>query len=298
MPHKYEVITEEQAQQFLERGFIVLHDCFSRETAEEWISRAWRRLGYDPSDPNTWEKPRVQMPNANFVTLEELAPKAWGAAMDLAGGRDRLEDPCRIADGFIINFGIGKDRPWEDPSATSPGWHKDGDFFRHFLDSPEQGLLTLIYWTDVEHRGGGTFVACDSVGPVARYLAAHPEGTILREFNFGSLVTECKDFLETSARVGDIYLLHPFILHASSQNLSGKPRFLTNPPIHLKEPMNLNWENPEEFSLIERAVLRGLGVDRLDFKITGERGRVETERERLAKITLEEEKKRLAASTS
>jgi hypothetical protein len=294
---KYEVITDEQAEQFLQRGFILLHDCFTRETAEQWISRAWRRLEYDPNNPATWVKPRVQMPNANRVTWEEFSPKAWAAAADLAGGRDRLEQPCHIADGFVINFGIRKDQPWQDPSPTSPGWHKDGDFFRHFLDSPEQGLLTLAYWTDVEPRGGGTFVACDSVGPVARYLAAHPEGTVLHEFGFGSLVKECKDFMDTTpCRVGDIYLLHPFILHAGSQNLSGKPRFLTNHPIHLKEPMNFNRPNPDEFSLIERAILRGLGVDRFDFKPTGQRGRVVSERERLAKITLEQEKKRLATA--
>src|SRR5690349_8282428 len=101
MPRKYEVITEEQAQQFLERGFIVLHDCFSRQTAEHWISLAWRRLGYEPDDPSTWEKPRIHMPNANHLTLEGFAPKAWQAAGDLAGGIDRLEDPCNIADGFI-----------------------------------------------------------------------------------------------------------------------------------------------------------------------------------------------------
>ena len=58
----------------------------------------------------------------------------------------------------------------------SVGWHKDGDFFRHFLDSPEQGLLTFVLWSDIEPRGGGTFVAADSVPVVARTLAAAPGG--------------------------------------------------------------------------------------------------------------------------
>jgi hypothetical protein len=48
---------------------------------------------------------------------------------------------------------------------SSPDWHKDGDFFRHFLDSPEQGLLTIVLWSDIEERGGGTFIAPDSVAP-------------------------------------------------------------------------------------------------------------------------------------
>jgi hypothetical protein len=35
----------------------------------------------------------------------------------------------------------------------------DGTFFRHFLDSPEQGLLVVPIFSDVEHRGGGTLLA-------------------------------------------------------------------------------------------------------------------------------------------
>ena len=53
------------------------------------------------------------------------------------------------SDGFIINFGLGADQPWQPPSPEVSGWHKDGDFFRHFLDSPEQGLLTIVVWSDI-----------------------------------------------------------------------------------------------------------------------------------------------------
>ena len=36
---------------------------------------------------------------------------------------------------------------------------QDGWMFRHYLDSPEQGLLMLTYWGDVGPRSGGTFIA-------------------------------------------------------------------------------------------------------------------------------------------
>jgi hypothetical protein len=296
MPRNYRVITEEQARQFVERGHIVLHDCFPRKAAEEWGAHAWERLGLDPNDPTAWTQARIHMPNSNFKPMHEFAPKAWAAACDLAGGEERVKFPCYLSDGFIINFHIGADRPYQPVSAQSPGWHKDGDFFKHFLDSPEQGLLTLVFWTDVGPRGGATYAACDSVAPVARYLAAPPEGTYLHEYNFGNLIHACRDFAEFAGQTGDIVLLHPFILHASSQNLSGKPRFLTNPPIFLNEPMNFNRENPEDFSLVERAVLRALGVERLDFQPTTPRERVATERERKQKLMQEEEKARPVAS--
>lgn len=297
MAREYQVLTEEQVEQFLTRGHIVLHDCFSREWAEELTSHAFTRLGYDPNDRSTWTQARVHMPNVHFYPMQEAAPKAWAAICDLVGGEDRIVQPFQLSDGFIVNFAIGADRAYQPPSRQSPGWHKDGGFFRHYLDSPEQGLLTLIYWSDVPPQGGGTLVACDSVAPVARYLLAHPEGTILSEFNFGPLISECQDIIETRGQIGDIVLLHPYILHASSQNLSGKARFLTNPPIHLKEPMNFNRENPDDFSLVERAILRALGVERLDYHIAGPRERVHAAYMDTQAKLLAEENARLAAAT-
>lgn len=295
MRHRYEHLTEEQVEQFLTRGHIVLRECFSREMAREWTARAFRRLGYDPEEPATWTEARVHMPTATRISVKDLAPRAWAAICDLVGGEERAQQPCITGDGFIINFHIGRDQTWEPPSPASPGWHKDGDFFRHFLDSPEQGLLTLFLWSDIEPRGGGTFVACDSVAPVARFLAEHPEGLHPREIDARSLVAGCRDFMECTGRAGDVVLLHPFILHAQSPNHSGRPRFLTNPPVHLNEPMRFDRPAGEEYSLVEQAVLRALGVERYPFTPTAPRERIVPERLRRQQQMLEAEKARLGA---
>jgi hypothetical protein len=46
---------------------------------------------------------------------------------------------------------------------------------------------------------------------------------------------------------------------------------MTNPPVVLREPMNFNRVDPDDFSLIERATLHGLGVERYDFRPTAPR---------------------------
>ena len=148
------------------------------------------------------------------------------------------------------------------------GWHKDGSYFRHFLDSREQALLTIVLWSDMKHQGGGTFIAPDSVRVIAKLLAEHPEGIAPGDFDFHDLVAQCQRFEELTGEVGDFVILHPFMLHASSQNTLRRPRFMTNPPVVLKEPMNLNRESPEEFSLLERATLHYLGKERLNFAPT------------------------------
>jgi hypothetical protein len=296
MRQRYRHLSPEQVEQFLTRGHIVLRECFSRELAREWTQHAFQRLGYDPEDPATWTEARVHMPTATPVEVKAIAPRAWEAIGELVGGEERAHQPCITGDGFIINFHIGRDGPWETPSPASPGWHKDGDFFRHFLDSPEQGLLTLFLWSDIEHRGGGTFVACDSVAPVARLLAAHPEGLHPREIDARSLVAGCRDFVEFTGRAGDVVLLHPFILHAHSPNHSGRPRFLTNPPVHLREPMRFDRPTWEEHSLVEQAVLRALGVERLEFAPTAPRERIVPERVRRQQQMLAAEKARLGTA--
>jgi hypothetical protein len=293
----FSLLTDAQIEHFLQHGFVVIRDCFSREFAEDWTSTAFRRLEYDPNDPSTWIQEIIHMPATHRVPMDEIAPKAWQAACELLGGADRVS-PCTWGDGMIVNFHKGADTPWQPPSPQVGGWHKDGDFFRHFLDSPEQGLLTIVIWSDIEPQGGGTFAAGDSVGPVARLLAEHPEGVLPHgapEASFGSLIHQCHDFVELTGRIGDVALIHPFVLHASSQNHSGKPRFITNPPISLREPMRFNRRDPAETSPVERAILRGLGVDRLDFQPTAPRERIISEGMKRKQKMLEEEKARLAA---
>jgi hypothetical protein len=295
MTSGYRVLSDEQASHFLDKGYIVVRECFSPEAATEYTETIWTRLGYDRDDRSTWMEPAIHMPGHRHVDIKEFAPKAWSAVCDLLGDEERIAQPYNWSDGFIVNLWQGADRPWSPASPQSPGWHKDGDFFRHFLDSPEQGLLTLVLWSDVRHQGGATFVAADSVGPVARFLAEHPEGVLPHGFPIPELIGQCTDFVEATGRVGDVFLLHPYILHAKAQNTLRLPRFITNPPVTLAEPMRFDRPDPGEYSLVERAVLRALGVDRYAFTPTAPREEVVPERVRRQARMKAAEEARLAS---
>ncbi len=110
---------------------------------------------------------------------------------------------------------------------------------------------------------------------VARFLRDHPEGIRPDEFDFPSLVAQCRDFRELTGRVGDVALMHPFMLHSFAQNHSGRPRFITNLCISLMEPMQFDRPDPDEFSPVERAILGGLGASRLAFHPTAPRERID-----------------------
>lgn len=302
----YRVLTAEQAAHFLDRGFVVIRGCFSRAKAAEFTAPLWGRLGYAEHDPSTWARPVIHLPARRTLDVREFAPKAWQAVCDLVGGAERIaaDRPYVWNDAFIANLWQDAERPWEPASARSPDWHKDGDFFRHFLDSPEQGLLTLVLWSDVQHRGGATFVAADSVGPVARFLAGNPQGVYpLRPAEggdpdavlipYGDLVAQCRDFVEATGEVGDVYLLHPFVLHAKSQNTLRVPRIITNPPLTLARPMRFDRPDHAEHSLVEQAVLRALGTTRYEFRPTRSRDTLVPPRIAAERRLLAEERRRL-----
>jgi ectoine hydroxylase-related dioxygenase (phytanoyl-CoA dioxygenase family) len=276
----YKVLNDEQVQSFLDKGYLVVHDAVDLSIANRWIDDTYDRLGYDKNNSSTWAKDIIWMDHKNQMPVRDVAPKAWDALMDVIGGEDRLETQVMKlnssghfstinswlwSDAFIINFHRGSDQPWQPPSSKVGGWHKDGSYFRHFIDSREQALLPIVCWSDMVHQGGATFIAPDSVRLIARYLYEHPEGVGPGDFDFGQLIKQCTQFEEVTGKAGDLVINHPFMLHASSQNALRKPRFMSNPPVVLKEPMNLNRANPDDFSLLERATLHYLGLERYDF---------------------------------
>lgn len=270
------VLTKSDLDHFYEKGFVHIEAGFDPELARSWSSQCWDRLGIDPEDESTWTMDRVHMGGSLHWDISEFAPKVYSAVCQLCG-HDRVQHPVQWSDHFIVNLREGADSEWVPPSPAAKGWHKDGDFFRHFLDSPEQGLLVFVLWTDVVHHGGPTYVATDSIPVMARYLNEHREGVLPNGFEFQERIKECREFVEATGKAGDVYLLHPFSLHAVSQNILKKARIITNPPVSLKEPMNFN--RPDgDYSPVERVILNALGVDKLDFRPEGPREQIVPER--------------------
>ncbi|PAV16997.1 hypothetical protein PNOK_0706100 [Pyrrhoderma noxium] len=315
MSRQYEQLTREDVDFFMSNGYVVIKDAFTQEKSAEWMNNMWVRLGMDPNDKTTWKQERTHMPAHNRELVHTFAPKAWAAIKDLLGGEERIDSPSSSwGDSFIVNLGTPELESEDihiDPTDLD-NWHVDGDFFVHFLDSPEQALLVIPVFAPISPRGGGTFIAPDGIGMIARYLSEHPEGVLPTGLSFTPStstfddpkdhpeywshlkeIKKCTKFVEITGDTGDVVLMHPLMLHSASKNHTRVPRVITNPPVSLKEPFNFNRENPEDYSIVERKTLSELGVERLDFRITTERRRVVPARVARQNKMLEEEKKRL-----
>ena len=265
------VLSPAQQNHFLEHGYVKLDAALPRDFAIGVYREAFARKGIDPDRPESWTEPITRAHAGRHYDLYQLAPELAAAAAELLGGLDRVKgNKLGFGTNVIANFFFGEGKPWSLPDDRA-GWHKDGYFFRHFLDSPEQALLGIVLWSDVVHQGGATMIAPQSIGAVARYLAKHPEGVHPNGFPREELMKECPVRIEAIGSAGDVYLMHPYMLHTQWLNPHRKLRCIDNAVFQFAEPMNFNRENPADFSPVERAVLRGLGVERYDFKPTRER---------------------------
>ena len=335
-----------QARHFVEHGWVVVKGAFSKQIAADIVACSWRELaeqGIMQDDPQTWKLgPYTRTgvpPNVGIMAsrgdeaaaaqmleirtryglpprsplLHDVAPRALGAQLDCIGGPNRMEDPERIRmpDSVAVNLrsedGDLGEAGWR--STRAPGWHKDGWHFRHFLDSPQQGLLLAFFFSDILPNSGGTQICVDSVGVVARLLAQYPEGIhpdTVQSYIKPHMIKECNEFEELKGEAGDLAIMHPYMVHRVAGNPSGRARFAQFPSIKLSRPMQFAREEPSEYSLTELVVLKALGqlkrfafATRADYvkypreDITPPPSRTEQE-QRAIELALYEEQQRMA----
>ena len=343
---KCTTLSPKEAWHFLEHGWVVVKGAVSKQIAADIVACAWRELeerGSMKDDPETWkQEPYIRTgcpPDINIMAsrgdkeaaaqmleirtryglppesprLQEVAPRALGAQLDCVGGRDRVKDPMQIKlpDSLAVNLCSDDSNLGEDGwrSTRAPGWHKDGWHYRHFLDSPQQGLLLGYLYSDILPGSGGTQMCVDSIGVAARLLAQHPEGIhpdSVQSYIQPHMIKECSEFEELTGQAGDLAIMHPYMVHRVAGNPSGRPRFAQFPSIKLSQPMQFGRDDPGEYSLSELVALKELGqLKRFDFAteedyVTYPREDItpppsRTEQERLAiSVELYEEQQRMA----
>lgn len=265
------------AADFVRDGMVAVQDALDPAFCEHVIAHRLSGIAVDEADRSTWLTGRHNLPATTVYPLDEIAPAAAGVLHELVGGRDALMFGD-LPDNLIINFPDPGATWWapEQWDAAGAGWHKDGDWFRHFLDSPEQGILGIVFWRDVTADQGATYIVADSIAPVARLLADHPEG-LVPPVPVQDVVARSRDLRALTGTQGTIVWAHPFLVHSASTNATDRLRIISNTTAMLVRPPSFAGDGPR--TPIERVVLDALGVDQLDYRITGEREKIVSERE-------------------
>jgi hypothetical protein len=178
-PNPSSALTQDHKDNFMKYGYLRLTNCFSPEKAAEWTQDVWTRLGSSSTDKETWTKERINMPHHRQEPVKTFAPKAWAAICELLGGEERIAEESAVwNDGLIVNLGTKElEGKWPHPRDLQ-GWHVDGDFFVHFLDSREQGLLVIPLFTEIVEHAGGTMICPDAIPIIAKHLVSLPHVSV------------------------------------------------------------------------------------------------------------------------
>ncbi|TDD89565.1 phytanoyl-CoA dioxygenase family protein [Actinomadura rubrisoli] len=242
---------------FIETGFVRVEGAFSRELAAEGRAILWRDTGCDPDDRATWTQPVVRLgdyPQAPFRAAVN-APRLR-AAFDAIVGEGAWQ-PRGSLGTFPVRF------PSDQPPGDD-GWHLDASFpgdvpadfmrWRVNLESKGRALLMLFLFSDVGEDDAPTRIRAGSHLDVPPIL--EPEGDAglgMMEVSERAVpATEHRSVVHATGRAGDVYLCHPFLVHAAQPHRGAEPRFMAQPPLVPSGPL-------PESSPVRIAIQRGLG---------------------------------------
>jgi len=252
-----QALSPAEADAFVERGYVVIRGAFARETAEQLLPQVWARLPEDPRDPSTHHRRGAQIEDIlRDGPVAALFTPRYCASVDELLGKDRW---WTRRDGFgwvVVRFPDPGASGWQPPTS---GWHVDGTHFHHYLNSPEQGLVGIEMFTDIEPCGGGTAVRVGSHRRIARLLAgAGPSGLSYADLRRASEEMRDLPAVEVIGEAGDVLWMHPFLVHARSINLRSRVRVAANRCVAMHEPFRLEREHAGRRSLVERAIVEAL----------------------------------------
>ncbi|MGW2665765.1 phytanoyl-CoA dioxygenase family protein [Nocardia tengchongensis] len=259
------MLTDAQIAAFIADGFVKIDGAFPAETAAAGRSILWAETGCDPDDPATWTQPVIRL----WDHAEEPFARAVTAA-PLLEAFDQLAGPGR----WIPRRSLGS-WPIRFPSPEPPGdagWHVDVSFpgdaalddylsWRVNVFSRGRCLLMLFLFSDIGVDDAPTRIRVGSHLCLARELEPFGEaGTTMFDLaDFYTATGDLPEVLATGA-AGDVYLCHPFLIHAAQPNRTGRPRFLAQPPLLSREPCVL--DRPDgAYSPVEQAIRRGLELE-------------------------------------
>ncbi|WP_374157845.1 phytanoyl-CoA dioxygenase family protein [Mycobacterium sp. G7A2] len=232
-------------ERFAADGYVKLAGAAPRQIADAARSVLWAQLGLSPDDPSSW-----------------TAPVRWAADLTGAGPfgglthnpvlAAALDGVCGVG-GWVPRGSLGNIpvRFPVSPAADDRGWHLD-------LNTPQSDglwavsarphtVLVLTLLSEVTVDDAPTRIRAGSHRDTAAVLGDDlldaAEAAALAE-----TASSARPVHHATGVPGDVYLLHPFTVHAADEHRGCTPRFMAQSPVMLTEPLT-----PESLSPLARA---------------------------------------------
>jgi hypothetical protein len=252
------VLTTREVDGFVEDGFVAIRGAVPGEVIAACQDVVWAELARQgvTEDPDSWTEPvvRIVCPEGGPFADAGTRPAVWDACDQLIGNPDR----------WWRRAGVGGTLPVRFPSERDPGdagWHiessyaVDGTAWVNY-PSRSRGLLALYLLTDADEDSAPTRLRPGSHLEAARVLAPAGDAGMawLEAAEAAAVATGHLPTVLATGRAGDVFLCHPFLVHAASWPHRGpRPRIIAQPGVALHGQFPLM----APLSPVERAIVAG-----------------------------------------
>lgn len=254
------VLSGSEIKQFVEMGYLRLEQAIPSAVAKRCRDLAMEQLEIPASAP--WPEPVVRgVVDGKPFHQAANAPRLLGAVDQLLDGEGWQPRPNLGL--LVIRF----------PSPSDPGdtgWHIDASFPGPTTDtlydwyvnyrSKGRGLLLLCLLSDIAVEDAPTRILEGS---------HHAIPPLLRPFGDDGVMGLSAPLPDPEGPIalatglaGDVYLCHPFLVHAASwSHLGSQPRLIAQPPIALEGALRLE-DSDQPLSPVALTVQRSLNRER------------------------------------
>lgn len=219
---------------FVADGYVKVERAAPRSVADAARAALWEQMRLSRDAPEDWSVPVVWASDMTGAgPFGELVRSArLSAALDRICGRGGWL-PRRALGNIPVRFPVS-------PAHDDRGWHVDAntplpDGSWAVTGRPHTVLL-LTLLSDVGVHDAPTRLRVGSHHDVAGVLGADPVDFA----DMGRLVDEVsRDRFVTHAtgEPGDMYVVHPFTVHAADEHRGREPRFMAQSPVMLTGPV-------------------------------------------------------------
>lgn len=224
--------TEEDVERFVVDGVLGVREAVPRALAEECRDLLLADAGIDPDDRSTWTRPVVRIVDRHDGVVRDAAfsPRLLAATDAVVGaGRWKTYDGMG---SFVVRVPHA-DEPGDDgwhldvslPPDDDPGSH---DYSRWGVNARSDGraVLWLMLFSEVGPDDAPTRIRVGSHVDVARHLA--PTGdAATTPYPLPPLAH--RPMALATGSPGDVFLCHPFLVHAAQRHRGTTPRVLAQP---------------------------------------------------------------------
>ncbi len=248
-------LTPGEIDSFVRDGFVRVPEAFARADADDGRALLWREMGLSPQEPAEWNRAVIRLPGSGAPPFDRAANSPR-----LRACFDQLVGPGR----WVERTGLGT-FPIRFPHLPEPddtGWHCDGSFgewpYRLNVRSKGRALLMLFLFSDVGPDDAPTRILVGSHLDVPAILApAGDAGLSFLDLARKLGTTLDRDVTQATGHAGDVYLCHPFLVHAAQAHRGHEPRFLAQPPLQAHGDLRID-DTLTDPSPVERAIRWGL----------------------------------------